>query len=127
MSSIVPQRLAHASRHRWRHLQRLVDADEIVEGEIERQGVDVVLEFLAEGVGEPREPAVLHPDREIGALDVGRGNVARIGIALDGLRRGPDADGGAVAARLDRAIRPVNLLDRRISASAPNASSMALR
>ena len=68
----APQAIGNPRCHGWAHAKRLVDADEIVEGEIQRQRVDVVLKLLAEGVGQSRESAVLHPDREVGALDIGR-------------------------------------------------------
>ena len=46
--------------------------DEVVEHEVERQRVNVVLELLAEGVRQAREAAVLHADRKVRALNVGR-------------------------------------------------------
>lgn len=48
-----------ASGHGRGHAQRLVDAGEVVEDEVD--GVGVVLRVLAEGVGQPREP----PDGQI--------------------------------------------------------------
>ena len=69
--------------------------------------MNMVLELLAEGVGQPREPAVLHPDREVRALDIGRRDVVRVGHAGDGVLLGPDAHRRAVAARPSAAFGSV--------------------
>lgn len=64
-----PQCRGDAGGHGGRHLQGLVDPDEIIMDEVDRQGVDVVLDPLAEGVGQAREAAQRHSDRQIVALD----------------------------------------------------------
>ena len=43
----------------------------------------VHLDFLAEGVGQPREPAHAHPHREVVPLDVRRADVLRVGLSGD--------------------------------------------
>ena len=53
-------------------MRSVMHAAEIVVRGIERDGRDVMLKFLAESVREPREPALLHPDREVLALNIGR-------------------------------------------------------
>lgn len=49
-----------------------MDAAEVVEREVEREGVNVVLKLLRERIRQAREAAILHPNREVGALNVGR-------------------------------------------------------
>jgi hypothetical protein len=39
-----------------------VDGGEIVAREGEREGADMVLKFLGKGIGQAREPAILHAD-----------------------------------------------------------------
>ena len=64
------QNLVHQTRSHCRgSAKRLVDAAEIVEHEIERQGVAVVLEFLGERIGQPGKAAHL---RYYGANATGR-------------------------------------------------------
>jgi len=46
-----------------------VDAPEIVVHEVQRDSVEVILQFLAEGIRQPGEPSHLHPHRQILALD----------------------------------------------------------
>lgn len=48
---------------------------EIVPNGIEPDHVSMVLEFLAEGVRQPREPRHAHAHGEVPALDVGRADV----------------------------------------------------
>lgn len=50
----------------------LVQLHEIIPDRVKRDHVRVVLELLREGVCQPREPAHLHPQREVLALGVGR-------------------------------------------------------
>src|SRR4051812_28715718 len=57
-----PQPIRHASGHRGSDAKRLMDADEVVEHEVERQRVVVVFELLRERVGEPGEAAKDHAD-----------------------------------------------------------------
>jgi hypothetical protein len=50
-----------------------------------------VLQLFRESVGQACEPSQVHPDREIGAFDMRRGNPFKIRIANDGSRdRGHD-------------------------------------
>ena len=48
---------------------------EVVEHEVERQGVAVVLVLLAECVCQSGEPAKPHPDAQVHALDIGRADM----------------------------------------------------
>ncbi len=75
-----------------------MNADEIVEGCEQRDGVGVVLYLLGEGVGEPGEPAYVHPHREVLPFHVRRGHVLHVGIAFDAGFLGPGALRRAVAA-----------------------------
>jgi hypothetical protein len=43
----------------------------------------MVIELLREGIGKARDAAVCHAHREIGALDMRRADMHRIGIAFD--------------------------------------------
>lgn len=53
----APQFVGETGSHGRSDAQRLMDADEIVIDEIERQSVAMVVELLREGVGEAREAA----------------------------------------------------------------------
>ena len=72
-----------------------MDANEVVDHEVQGEHGDVVLDLLGEGVGEPGEPPVPHPNRQVLTLDVGRADVRGVGVADDGLGRAADAHGGA--------------------------------
>ena len=65
---------------------------------MERHRVGVVLNLLAESVGEPGEPAHVHPHGEVLTLDVGRRDVRHVGLAFDADLLRPGALGRAVAA-----------------------------
>src|SRR4029079_17376329 len=97
-----PQGFAYASGHCRGHFQRFVDAAEIVEHEIERNRVNVVVELLAESVREPGEPPHGHAHGEVLALDIRGRNVPVVGIALDRILLRSAALAGAVAARTAR-------------------------
>ena len=60
-----------------------MDSAEIVEHEVEHQRVNVVVELLRESVGQPGGPAHAHAHGEVLALDIGRGNVRHVGVALE--------------------------------------------
>lgn len=49
-----------------------MDADEVVEREVKREGVDVVLQLLAEPVRQAREPAHGHTHRQVLTFNIGR-------------------------------------------------------
>jgi hypothetical protein len=51
--------------HRRRNTERLVDAAEVVERKPEHQGCAVILELLAERIGEPGEAPRAHSNREV--------------------------------------------------------------
>ena len=57
-----PELRSHASRHRRGATQRLVNANEIVVHEVDRDSMSVVCGFLAECVRQPSEPPVAHAD-----------------------------------------------------------------
>jgi len=75
-----------------------VDAHEVVEGEVERERVNVVRELLGEGVRQPSEPAHAHSHGQIVPLDVRRADVLRIWVTLDSLLPRAEALRRAVAA-----------------------------
>ena len=76
-----------------------MDADEIVVGREQRDGVGVVLDLLGKGVRQPGEPVHVHSHGEVRPLHVGRGDVLHVGVALDAGLLDPGAFGRAVAAR----------------------------
>lgn len=53
----LPKPIGHAGRHGRRHPKRLVDADEVVIGREQRDGMDVVFDLLGKPVRQPGEPA----------------------------------------------------------------------
>ena len=65
-----PQLVREAGSHCRSHPQRLVDLREIVEHGVERDHVDVVVEFLTEPVRQAREPAHVHAHGEVLTLHV---------------------------------------------------------
>ena len=85
MSLHRPQPIGDASRHSGRHAQGLMPTNEVVEYKIERQRMAVVVDLLAERIGQPREPTHAHPHRQIVPLRVARADVFRIGVAGDRL------------------------------------------
>lgn len=73
--------------HRWRlTLERQVLAPEIVVHEVERHRAFQVLQFLGEGVGEPRESAHAHARGEVLALRIAVGDVLLFGMTDDAMR-----------------------------------------
>ena len=62
----------------------------------------VVVQLLAERIGEPGEAAHRHAHGEVLALDVGRADVALFGLSLDPVLADADALARAVAARAGR-------------------------
>ena len=64
------------SRNGRRRVERHVNAAEIVPRHEQRKHQLVILPFLAEGVRQPREAAILHPNRQVRPLNVGRANLA---------------------------------------------------
>src|SRR2546425_7484066 len=103
----------HAGLHRWRTADRAMEPDEVVVGEVEVHRGLQILDLLAEGVGQPREPPDLHADREILPLDVARPGLLQVGEAdLLVLLDRHDA-GRAVAAPAGRRLL-VGLYDGRV-------------
>ena len=103
-----------------------MNAGEVVEHEIERQRVNVVLQLLAERIGQPGEAPHGHAHGEVLALDIGRADMRNIRVAFDAMLAGTDALCGAVAARCsDR--RAIELHKLRKVHIAPNAPSTASR
>jgi hypothetical protein len=66
--SDIPQPLRYARRHGRGALDRAMNADEVVSHHMQRNRMRVVLNFFAESVRQPSEPAYVHPDGEIAAL-----------------------------------------------------------
>ena len=60
-----PQAIDHASGHRGRHAQRLMDADEIVMGCEQCDGPSVIFKPLAKRIRQSRESSRVHPDVQV--------------------------------------------------------------
>ena len=56
---------------------------EVVPAEVERERGLQILQLLAEGVGQPREAAACHADREVLPLHVACRDVVRVRLAID--------------------------------------------
>jgi hypothetical protein len=70
-----------------------MDTNEIVVHEVNCDRMSVVLNLLRECIGEPDKAPDRHSHCEILALDVGRADVPRIGIAGNFVHARPDAFG----------------------------------
>ena len=90
--------------------------------------MNVVLEFLGEGIREAGEAAIMHPHSEIGALDVGRADMLQIGVALYPVLLGADALSRAVLALGALRRGTIDLVEHGIvNVALPNAPSTACR
>lgn len=74
-------------------------AAEVVEGDVQANRAEVLLEIPAESVGQARDPTNAHAHREIGALDVGGRDLLGVRAADDLAGRGSGADCRAVTNR----------------------------
>jgi len=74
-----------AGGHGGRNPQRLMDADEVVMHYVDGEGVDMVLDLLAEGVRQAGKAPERHADREIVPLDHRCRDMVPIGGAFDPL------------------------------------------
>src|SRR5687767_13264554 len=83
----VPQPTRDASRHRRRDTQRPVNPDEVIGEVVERDSSPVGPQFPAESVRQPCVAPHARAKAPVGALDVARADVARVGVALYNLRR----------------------------------------
>jgi len=90
-----------------------VDAAEVVEHEIQRQRVAMVLEFFGERAGQASKAAHGHSHRQILPLGEGRVDKVRVRIAHDGLLDRADALGRAVTTG-PRIIVRENLVQHRV-------------
>lgn len=63
--------------------ERLMNLAEVVIHEMERNGMSVILDLLAEGVRQPSEAAHVHPHGQVLALDVTGRDMTGIRIASD--------------------------------------------
>ena len=70
---------------------------EIVVHEVEGKGEGVILQLLAEGVGQPREATHRHAHRQVVPLGVAGGDGLRVGPARNPAGTRSDAFGGAIA------------------------------
>ena len=77
--------LADSRFHRGSNAERLMDPRKVVIHVVERHGVYVVLNLLAERIRQASKPAHTHSHREILALDIAGGNMLRIGRAENDL------------------------------------------
>lgn len=75
--------ICHTSSHCRRDPERLVDANEFVEHEVQRDRRDMIREILAEAVSRSREPPHVHSHREVLPLDIAGADIApRISVTL---------------------------------------------
>jgi hypothetical protein len=65
--------------HRWSNTERLMHMGEVMDMK-QRKSVNMVLDFLAERVGQASEAAHLHPHVEILSLNKAGTNMLRIGV-----------------------------------------------
>jgi hypothetical protein len=72
---------AHPGGHRWRALDGLVQPDEVVMREMQRNRRAMVLNLLGERIGQPREPADAHAHRQVLPLDQAGRDMLGIGCA----------------------------------------------
>ena len=91
-----------------------MDLAEVVVSEVQRNGMRVHFDLLAEPVGQSREAAHVHTHREVLTFDVARRNVATVGIARDGCARGADEPSGRIARARIVADRFVSFLEHRV-------------
>ena len=80
-----------------------MDTDEIVEREVQREGVKMVLKLLGEGRGRPGETAHSHAPRKVRPLDVRRADMLALRVSRNARLLAANALGGTVAT--DRALR----------------------
>lgn len=73
----------NARFHGWRNPQRLVDSPEVVVHEMQRNRVNMILDFLREAIPQASETTHAHAHRQILALYVARGDALHVRIALD--------------------------------------------
>jgi hypothetical protein len=52
----APKLVRDPGCHSGRHFQALVDADEVIERELERQRIKVIVQLFAECIRQPRKP-----------------------------------------------------------------------
>ena len=76
-----------------------MDAAQVVPRDVERHGSLQIVEFLAEGIDQPREPAHVHPKIQVRPFDMAGANVLKIGIAADWVWDRLDNFGRAVPVR----------------------------
>jgi hypothetical protein len=76
-----PNMIRQASFHRGSYAQCLMDAAEIVIGMVDRNHVTVILEFLREGIREPRKSPHSHSQIQVLPLYKARRDVIAVRIA----------------------------------------------
>jgi len=93
-----------------------MDFAEVVIHEMQRDGMRVHLDFLAEGIGEPSETAHVHTHRQVLALNMTGGDMPLVGIAGNsrGLHAGDLGRGVAVRGAWAGDVRPVVLLQHGV-------------
>ena len=74
-----------------------MNPDKVVMHIVDRQRRAVIVDLLAERIGQACVPPQRHANREVLALDVARADVLRIGIAANGLALAANAFCRAVA------------------------------
>src|SRR3990170_909081 len=78
-----PDVIGELGFHCRRDAQGLMHAAEVIPRHEDGDSCFLVIEFLAETVGQAREPSQVHPDSEIRPFDVRRRNPAHLRVATD--------------------------------------------
>lgn len=83
--------------HGWGHAKRAVNPRKVIVHEVEAGRMLEILYLFTKAVGQAREASHGHTHRQILPLDVARGNVHILGIALNPLGLDTDTLRGAIA------------------------------
>src|SRR5206468_3669350 len=92
-----PNVVSQTRSHSWRDAKCLVNAAKVVMHIVERDGGNMILNLLAERIGQASEAPDLHPHREILPLNVAGADVLRVRGADLSFFAARRADSGAIA------------------------------
>jgi hypothetical protein len=106
--------ITQATSHRRSDPQGLMDSGEVVVYGVDRNHSRVILNFLAERIGQSRKAPHAHSHAQVVPFYVGRAYVLGVGVAANGLHLAADADCWRIAARLFIGWCAVNLLQLRV-------------
>lgn len=68
-----PDMIRNPKRHGWSLADGFMHSAKIVMHDVQANGCNVMIQLLAETVGQPRKPPLLHAERQILPLDYGQG------------------------------------------------------